>query len=95
MAAAANLLVAALAFAVAAAITRYEHRREPPGWWGQRIGGTRWRRANLPAGGTLMLLLALTIPAAATHFLAAAAGMAIAAIAGRVADPLPPIVARR
>lgn len=82
-------LVACAAFLIAAAITRYEHRKQPPGFWGQRIGRSRWRRANLPAGGALMLLLAVAIPSAAAYFLAAAAGMGVAAIGGRVVDPLP------
>lgn len=85
----AAILVAVVAFAVAAAITRYEHRKQPPGWWGQRIGRTQWRRANLPAGGLLMVVLALVCPAAAWLLLIAAIWMSVAAIAGRIIDPLP------
>jgi hypothetical protein len=92
---AAAIVVAAFAFAAAAAITRYEHRRDPPGWWGRRIGRTRWRRANLPAGGTLMVALALVFPAIAWLLLIAAVWMSAAAIAGRIVDPLPPLTARR
>lgn len=89
-----TFLVAVLAFALAAVITRYEHHRSPPGYWGQRIGRSRWRRANLPAGGALMLLAAFEAAAvfspAVPYFLAAAVAMSAAAILGRFIDPLPP-----
>ena len=75
-------------FAVAAAITAYEHGRDPVGWWGQRIGHSRWRRANLPAGGTLVLVAGVAL--SSPMLLAAAAGMAAAAISARFVDPLPP-----
>ena len=84
------ILAALIGFAWAAAITRYEHRRDPAGWWGQRIGSTRWRRANLPAGSALMLALAVLIPAAAPHLIAAAIAMAAPPIAAAALDPLPP-----
>lgn len=82
------LLAALLGFMLAAAITLFEHRRDPPSFWGQRLGRTRARRANLPAGGALTLVAALVL--GSSLFLAAASGMAAAAIAGRLVDPLAP-----
>ncbi len=85
-----TVLAAILAFIWAALITSYEHRKDPAGWWGQRLGQTRWRRANLPVGSVLLVGLAAVFPAAAPQLIAAAIAMAIPPIAGAAIDPLPP-----
>ncbi len=81
------ILAALIGFAWAAAITRYEHGKDPAGWWGQRIGRTRWRRANLPAGAVLVGSAAALI--GSSILLAAAFGMLLAAPLWRYVDPLP------
>ncbi len=82
-------LIAAAAFVLAATITAIAHAKVPPDWWGHRIGRTRWRRANLPAGGVGLGLLAAVFPAAAGVLVPAALAMSAVAVAGRFIDPLP------
>lgn len=84
-----TIACAAAALAIAIAVTHHAHSRG--GFWAQRLGQTRFRRANLPVGGTILAIGALLAPSAAAMPLgAAAAAMAAAAIAWRYVDPLPP-----
>lgn len=67
--------------------------------WGRRLGRTRFRRANLPVGGTIAALLAVVAHRAGSRELvgplvAAAAAMAVTAIGWRYVDPLPAIATR-
>lgn len=62
--------------------------------WGRRLGRSRFRRANLPVGGTIAALLAVVAQLAGSRELvgplvAAAAAMAVTAIGWRYVDPLP------
>lgn len=82
-----TILAAILGFLIATERTVAEHRREPANFWGQRIGRSRWRRANLPVGGVLLLALAAAFSSPA--FLAAAVAAAVPPILGRFIDPLP------
>ncbi len=85
-AAVAHLLAAFAGFTVCAAITAYEHGRD--GWWGEQLGASRWRRANLPCGAIVVATAAALL--GSSLLLAAAFGMLIAAPLWRYIDPLPP-----
>jgi len=72
-------------------VTRRLHRRV--GGWGARLGRSRFRRANLPVGGSCTLVLTLTLPTPGVLvpvLLGASAAMAATAIGWRYVDPLPP-----
>ena len=56
--------------------------------WAARIGRSRWRYANLPAGGLLLAVAGVTLDW--PDGTAAGVGAAIAAVAMRWLDPLPP-----
>lgn len=65
------------------------HLHKTSGFWAQRLGHTILRRANLPVGGAVALVLAFIFPAAYEPLLAASGTMGIAALAGALFDPLP------
>lgn len=60
-------------------------------WWGQRLGRSRFRRANLPVGGSLAIVGAELIPAGSTALLAAGIAASTTAIGWRWVKPLPPV----
>lgn len=85
----------AVGLAAGVAITRHAHRRPITPGWAKRVGRTRFRRANLPVGGTLVLLVAAALHRAgrtrAAHVVAALGlGAAAGPVATGLADPLPP-----
>ena len=87
-------LVSAAAFIAGVAagikVTRRLHHDPDAGRWGERLGGTRLRYANLPVGGTLAITASLVLPrpfAAATRALGA--GAVVGAVGWGVVDPLP------
>ncbi len=71
-------------------VTRDLHQDPDPGRWGERLGSTRLRYANLPLGGTVALGVAIIAPDLVTPAIRA---LGIGALAGAVGygffDPLP------
>lgn len=62
------------------------------GYWAQRLGRSRWRRANLPVGGTVAAACALvTHGRISSTFAIIAAAFAIAAVGWRYVAPLAPV----
>ena len=85
----------ALAFsaglAAGIAVTRRLHADPDAGLWGERVGSTRLRFANLPVGGTLAVAASLLLPRrAAVGLRALGAGALVGAVGWGFADPLPP-----
>ncbi len=80
-----HLFAAFSGFTACAAITAYEHGGD--GWWGTRLGRSRWRRANLPVGAAVVGTAAAA--AGSSVLFAVAFGMLIAAPLWRYVDPLP------
>jgi hypothetical protein len=77
------------------AVTRHAHRVPASPWWDQRVGHSRLRRSDLPAGGTAALLLAAVLRGTGQRRSAqAATALGIGAAAGALAtglfEPLPP-----
>jgi hypothetical protein len=91
----ANRYVNLVAFAAGAAagikVTRDLHEDPDAGKWGERLGSTRMRYANLPVGGTIALVASIAMPDWGTPFVRA---LGLGALAGAVGygifDPLPP-----
>lgn len=86
---------AVVGLAAGVAVTRHSHRSPSSPGWAQRVGGTRFRRSDVPVGGILALLVALALQAAGRRRAAAAvaalgAGAAVGAVGTGLADPLPP-----
>lgn len=85
--------VAAFASGLASgiAVTRRLHEDPNPGRWGNRLGKTRLRWANLPVGGGIALGASLLLP---PRLRAPVRGLGLGALAGAVGwgfvDPLPP-----
>jgi len=71
-------------------VTRDLHQDPDPGRWGERLGKTRLRMANLPVGGSIALAVAIVAPDVVTPALR---GLGLGALAGAVGygffDPLP------
>jgi len=71
-------------------VTRDLHHDPDPGRWGERLGSTRLRYANLPLGGTIALFVAIVAPDVITPAIRA---LGVGALAGAVGygffDPLP------
>ncbi len=89
-------LVRAAAFSAGLAagiqVTRRLHNDPDAGRWGERLGRTRLRNANLPVGGTLAILLSLLLPGRASGAVRSlGAGALVGAVSYGFADPLPPI----
>jgi len=87
----------AVGLAAGVALTRHAHRAPITPGWAERVGRTRVRRANLPVGGTLVLLVATVLhrtgrPCAAHVVAALGIGAAVGPVATGLADPLPPVV---
>ncbi len=86
--------VAAFAFGLTAGIrvTKRLHDDPDAGKWGERLGETRLRFANLPAGGTIALTVSsLLPPAVAGPVRSLGAGAVVGAVGWGLADPLPPL----
>lgn len=86
--------VAAFSAGLAAGIkvTRGVHDDPDAGRWGERLGRTRLRFANLPVGGTIALATSLLLPrGVAIPVRALGAGAVIGAVGWGVIDPLPPL----
>lgn len=73
------------------AVTRRLHGDPDAGRWGERIGGTRLRFANLPVGGTIAIAASFALPRrAAAPVRALGAGALVGAVGWGAVDPLPP-----
>ena len=73
------------------AVTRRLHR-DPGGRWGERLGKTRLRFANLPVGGTIAIALSMVLPSrVAVPVRALGVGALVGAVGWGIADPLPPL----
>jgi hypothetical protein len=86
-------MIRAAAFAVGLAagvkVTRGLHA--DAGFWGQRLGPTRLRNANLPLGGTLAITAATVLPTKLRRPVRAlGAGAVLGAVGWGLVDPLPP-----
>jgi hypothetical protein len=72
-------------------VTKGLHQDPDAGKWGERLGSTRLRYANLPVGGTIALAVAIVAPDAVTPGIRA---LGLGALAGALGygffDPLPP-----
>ena len=90
--------VAAVAFTAGLAagikVTRGLHADPDAGRWGERLGRTRLRFANLPVGGTIALGTSLLLPdGLGTSVRALGLGAVVGAVGWGVVDPLPPLEA--
>jgi hypothetical protein len=71
-------------------VTRGLHQDPDAGRWGQRLGGTRLRYANLPVGGTIAIAVAVVAPDRIAGTLRAAGfGALVGALGYGFFDPLP------
>jgi hypothetical protein len=81
-----------LGLAAGVKVTRRLHDDPAPGRWGERLGRTRLRYANLPVGGTIAIAAAPLLPARvgrATRALGV--GALVGAVGWGLVDPLPPL----
>jgi hypothetical protein len=88
-------IVSAAAFsaglAAGVAVTRRLHEDPDAGVWGERLGQTRLRFANLPVGGTVAIMASRLLPRALSRPVRAlGAGALVGALGCGLADPLPP-----
>jgi len=88
--------VPALAFTAGLAagitVTRRLHDDPDAGRWGERLGPTRLRFANLPVGGTIAIVVSTVLPRGpAVAVRALGAGALVGAVGWGIADPLPPL----
>lgn len=86
--------VAAFAFGLTAGIrvTKRLHDDPDAGRWGERLGKTRLRFANLPVGGTIALTASSLAPSVlAGPVRSLGAGAVLGAVGWALADPLPPL----
>ena len=72
-------------------VTSDLHSNPDAGKWGERLGSTRLRYANLPVGGTIAIVVSLLLPQrAAGPARALGAGAVAGAVGWGIVDPLPP-----
>ena len=72
-------------------VTSDLHSSPDAGKWGDRLGSTRLRYANLPVGGTIAIVVSLLLPGrVAGPARALGAGAVVGALGWAIADPLPP-----
>lgn len=76
-------------------VTRRAHRVPVSPWWDQRVGHSRFRRSDLPAGGSAALIVAAVLAgagqrSAAVAVAAVGVGAAVGAVVTGVSEPLPP-----
>ena len=87
----ASVLAFAAGLAAGLKVTSDLHSDPDAGKWGERLGSTRLRYANLPVGGTIALAVSLLLPdGAARPVRALGAGAVVGAVGWGIADPLPP-----
>jgi hypothetical protein len=89
-----TVVFAALGLGAGVAVTRHAHRIPASPWWDQRVGQSKLRRSDLPAGGAVALLTAAVLHATGQRRAAlAVAALGIGAAAGALgtgfAEPLP------
>ncbi len=73
-------------------VTRRLHSDPEAGKWGERIGRTRLRFANIPVGGTIAITLSSVLPTPlAGPVRALGAGAVLGAVGWAAVDPLPPV----
>lgn len=73
------------------AVTRRLHEDPEAGIWGERIGATRLRFANVPVGRTIAMVSSLILPPRlAGSVRALGAGALLGAVGWGLVDPLPP-----
>ena len=84
-------MAAAVGLAAGVGVTTGLHANPTPAFWGDRLGDTGFRTANLPVGGTIAFIAAglLRKHAIARPIAALGVGMAAGAIGTGVFDPLP------
>jgi hypothetical protein len=71
-------------------VTRRLHHDPEAGRWGERLGPTKLRYANLPVGGTIAIIAASRLPPRfATPLLASGIGATLGAVGWGFVDPLP------
>ena len=85
---------AALGLGAGVAVTRHAHRVPASPWWDQRVGQSKLRHSDLPAGGAVALLTAAVLHATGQRRAAlAVAALGIGAAAGALgtgfAEPHP------
>ena len=85
-----NLTAFSAGLAAGITVTRRLHSDPAAGKWGERIGTTRFRFANLPVGGTIAIGASVLLP----HPLekpvrALGTGALLGAVGWGLADPLP------
>jgi hypothetical protein len=87
----ARIAIFAVGLAAGIKVTRGLHADPDVGRWGERLGRTRLRYANLPVGGTIALLASTVVPDRSAGLVRA---LGLGAVAGAVGygifDPLPP-----
>src|ERR1035437_2446101 len=67
-------------------------QRSGRGRWGERLGKTRLRFANLPVGGTIAIALSMVLPSrVAVPVRALGVGALVGAVGWGIARPLPPL----
>ena len=87
----ASVLAFAAGLAAGLKVTSDLHSDPDAGKWGERLGSTRLRYANLPVGGTIAIAVSLLLPKrAAGPVRALGAGAVVGAVGWGIADPLPP-----
>ena len=89
-------MIPALAFSAGlgagVAVTRRLHDDPDAGRWGDRMGRTRLRFANLPVGGSIAIAVSFFLPRpTAVAARAVGAGALVGAVGWGFADPLPPL----
>ena len=73
-------------------VTRRLHNDPDAGRWGERLGPTRLRYANLPVGGTIAIAASLLLPrSVALPVRALGFGALLGAVGWGFVDPLPPV----
>lgn len=73
-------------------VTRRLHNDADAGRWGERLGPTRLRYANLPVGGTIAIAVSTRLPRPFTAPVRAlGVGALLGAVGWGVVDPLPPL----
>lgn len=83
-------LAFALGLGAGVVVTRRLHNDPDAGPWGERIGRTRLRYANVPVGGTIALTASTFLPRRiAGPVRALGVGALIGAVGWGLADPLP------
>jgi hypothetical protein len=92
---AAAITAASLGMMTGVAVTVHAHQSLVSPGWAERVGNTRLRRADLPVGGTALLLVSAVLrlagrPRAAAVVAAGGMGAAAGAVGTGLARPLPP-----